>query len=1005
MNKDKIKKMIDKLGNMEDTLSSGELRSVADDILNEQFSSMSKQVKDSSIVKYLDKLNAKLVELKTEFNLGPVLASITEVQDEIESIKESVTSESENTKIQSEKKYNELLNLVKNNRGELEDMTNRQIKALLERVRSLQTQLSYDSKNATQQGKSLKEIMSQFESRLGDLSKDLKQGMTVRESSEGTLTSQMEENSRSIKGALETIGELRKDLTRFSNARGGSANRQINVKSSVMSRKFTDINFVQGNNVTLTAADDNTNKRVNITIAASGGAGGDPGGDDTQVQFNDEGAFGGAVGVTWNKNTSVFSANNVEIDPNRRISSVLTVNNFFPTYSGADATIAHANANFSSVATALATTSTIGGTYYLSDGAYTESSIVALRSATRLNLSQGATIQTDGSTNPILIQTSTAGLSRVVIDGGKLLQTNATAQGVAISLDNTPNAWVSRMRIEEFGTGIQANDTGNTTFYNSARDIQMFNVNNGISLGGTQPNMNIWDNVRIRPKTGGGGIGVNLIGSVRGNTFINVDVEPANGTGITGVHLQGDSRDNLFVGNWLENNENGVVLDAGSTNNGFVGGTITDNITADIVDNGTGNWFWGVNKTGRKLFKIPNVTDTTGKAQLTFTENSGVVRFGQPSSLIGGIEIAGSIVGVVKVQAASTAGNWTMTLPPNDGSANQVLTTDGNGITTWASVAGGAAGNPAGDDTEFQFNDGGSFGGASVLTWNKNSSIIQANNVTIDGVNNRVGIGTNAPTRLLDIMNGDVGITTTVESASSFTNVFQKIRVNTSVLQNNDKIGEFLFKGYDGAAYRNAAGIKAEVDGTPGSSDMPGRLVLSTTPDGSATFVQRMVIDSTGVTTVGLQGSVAGAIKFAGLTTGTVQVQPASVAGNWTMTLPANDGSANQVLTTDGNGVTTWASVAATGGSGITRNVSIITADTTAADSANTDYVYFAEAGMRFTLPTAVDNKNLYTLKNNSNSSVLVLAPEGVDGSATALMPNNNESLSFMSNNSVWGVV
>lgn len=156
---------------------------------------------------------------------------------------------------------------------------------------------------------------------------------------------------------------------------------------------------------------------------------------------------------------------------------------------------------------------------------------------------------------------------------------------------------------------------------------------------------------------------------------------------------------------------------------------------------------------------------------------------------------------------------------------------------------------------------------------------------------------------------------------------------------------------------------------------------------------------------VGTQGSVTGAIIMAGGVAQTTTIQPASTAGNWTLTLPANDGSTGQYLLTDGNGITQWASVTAVGGSGITRNVSIITADTTAADSASVDYVYFAEAGMRFTLPTAVGNTNLYTVKNNSNSSVLVIAPEGVDGSASALMPSNNESLSFISNNSIWGVV
>jgi hypothetical protein len=45
---------------------------------------------------------------------------------------------------------------------------------------------------------------------------------------------------------------------------------------------------------------------------------------------------------------------------------------------------------------------------------------------------------------------------------------------------------------------------------------------------------------------------------------------------------------------------------------------------------------------------------------------------------------------------------------------------------------------------------------------------------------------------------------------------------------------------------RNAAEIYAEVDGTPGAGDMPGRLVFGTTADGASTPTERMRISSDG---------------------------------------------------------------------------------------------------------------------------------------------------------------
>ena len=55
-----------------------------------------------------------------------------------------------------------------------------------------------------------------------------------------------------------------------------------------------------------------------------------------------------------------------------------------------------------------------------------------------------------------------------------------------------------------------------------------------------------------------------------------------------------------------------------------------------------------------------------------------------------------------------------------------------------------------------------------------------------------------------------------------------------TVVQVNDTLGEIYFGGSDGTAPIPAARVHAEVDGTPGTNDMPGRLVFSTTADGSA---------------------------------------------------------------------------------------------------------------------------------------------------------------------------
>ena len=74
-----------------------------------------------------------------------------------------------------------------------------------------------------------------------------------------------------------------------------------------------------------------------------------------------------------------------------------------------------------------------------------------------------------------------------------------------------------------------------------------------------------------------------------------------------------------------------------------------------------------------------------------------------------------------------------------------------------------------------------------------------------------------------------------------------------AIVASGDGLSLERFAGYDGAAYIEAARITAAVDGTPGTNDMPGRLVFSTTADGASSPTERMRIDSSG--NVGIGGA------------------------------------------------------------------------------------------------------------------------------------------------------
>lgn len=135
-----------------------------------------------------------------------------------------------------------------------------------------------------------------------------------------------------------------------------------------------------------------------------------------------------------------------------------------------------------------------------------------------------------------------------------------------------------------------------------------------------------------------------------------------------------------------------------------------------------------------------------------------------------------------------------------------------------------------------------------------------------------------------------------------------------TIVASGDSLGRIVAMGADGGTgFDPAAAITFEVAGTPGAStDMPGRILFQTSPDGSQTPATRCTVLS-GATSVaqiqmGTAGTSTGSVVLAGATSGTTTVSAQAVAGAWTMALPAAVGSAGQQLTdAGGDGVCSWA--------------------------------------------------------------------------------------------------
>lgn len=222
-----------------------------------------------------------------------------------------------------------------------------------------------------------------------------------------------------------------------------------------------------------------------------------------------------------------------------------------------------------------------------------------------------------------------------------------------------------------------------------------------------------------------------------------------------------------------------------------------------------------------------------------------------------------------------------MTLPANDGDAGQVLSTNGSGVCSWVASGGvptaiTVAVEP--EDTEcfvcFFTAATGDLGPKTNggMKFNADTETLSVTNVTATTnliANSAMAAPTiSATDTLISLMQNDT-------AATCGTHDFRRSRDGTPTydVSDNDYLGQINFKGYHTDAYYLGASIRAVVNGTPGSSDMPSELIFATSADGSAAPTDRLTIDAAGLVT--FSGAVTLGISNS-LTCGTIELGHAS---------------------------------------------------------------------------------------------------------------------------------
>jgi hypothetical protein len=147
--------------------------------------------------------------------------------------------------------------------------------------------------------------------------------------------------------------------------------------------------------------------------------------------------------------------------------------------------------------------------------------------------------------------------------------------------------------------------------------------------------------------------------------------------------------------------------------------------------------------------------------------------------------------------------------------------------------------------------------------------VVDANGRVVSGTSSALTVTAGVASRIqsvdTDASSGFAALRYSADANSS-NFVFSKSRSSTigtnTIVSANDETGKVIFAGNDGSGFVQSATITSAVDGTPGTNDMPGRLLFSTTADGASSPTERMRIDSAGRVGIGPSGTSSNATIF-----------------------------------------------------------------------------------------------------------------------------------------------
>jgi hypothetical protein len=412
-----------------------------------------------------------------------------------------------------------------------------------------------------------------------------------------------------------------------------------------------------------------------------------PGGSNTQLQFNNQGLLGGISTVTWNgQNLSLGSVSNVKITGGTNGYVLQTDGTGNLTWTAQTGGGGNGVPGGSNTQVQFNDAGTFGGdsgfTYNKSTNTLSVENITAGNSPDdTVTIAGNLSVTGDLSVNDIASVGNLSASGNVT--GDYLIGNGSYISGISIDTANyvtQPN----QSNITSLGNLISLNIDGNTT-----------------SLGN-----------------------INISGSFSGsNLSIGANITAANATFSNKVIVNS----NLTVNTSAVLRVSGNVNTAGSPNISL--GTLSNiHITGGtggqvLATDGTGNLYWttggggGGGSPGGNNQSVQFNSGGDFGGDNTFVYDTGTGRLTVPSIKS---NTTANFWGASSVQLGNVSN-----LHIAGGLNGYVLQTDGSGNLSWSANGGGGGGSPGGSNTQVQFNNSENFGGSAYFTYNDYTRTVQ----------------------------------------------------------------------------------------------------------------------------------------------------------------------------------------------------------------------------------------------------------------------------------------